>query len=162
MGCACSDQKHGKDSKSKGHEHHNSSNSNASHVSIATFFLLCPLSFTVKNDNILFSPLLLLLMSADSICVILLEYYVQFILYTNVYISITCYLFKYILVNKQMNHLIYSCQEITGSKATIKVIHMNLLLQNMASGERFSLNTDYSLIKNHFEYDAAGPDLVLN
>ncbi|XP_077076945.1 tyrosine-protein kinase Blk isoform X2 [Siphateles boraxobius] len=33
MGCACSDQKHGKDSKSKGHEHHNSSNSKASHLS---------------------------------------------------------------------------------------------------------------------------------
>ncbi|KAG1963610.1 tyrosine-protein kinase Blk [Pimephales promelas] len=33
MGCACSDQKHGKDSKSKGHEHHNSSHSNASHLS---------------------------------------------------------------------------------------------------------------------------------
>ncbi|XP_051951519.1 tyrosine-protein kinase Blk [Xyrauchen texanus] len=33
MGCACSDQKHGKDSKNKGHDHFNSTNSNASHLS---------------------------------------------------------------------------------------------------------------------------------
>lgn len=71
MGCACSGQKHRKDSKSKGHGHHNSSNSNASHVSIALIFEL----HCEKQDHFLF----ILLMRADSVCVLLFEYYVQFI-----------------------------------------------------------------------------------
>jgi len=51
-----------------------------------------------------------------------------------------------------MNNLIYSCQEITGSKATLKVIHIHLLLWNMASKSILFLNTDYSLIQNNFEH----------
>lgn len=118
MGCACSGQKHRKDSKGKGHGHHNSSNSNASHVSIdLTFELHCE-----KQDRFLF----ILLMSADSVCVILLEYYAQLIFKFRHFYYV--FFFKKILVNKQMNTFIYSCQEITGSKAAIKVIHLNLLL----------------------------------
>lgn len=139
MGCACSGQKHRKDSKGKGHGHHNSSNSNASHVSIdLTFELHCE-----KQDRFLF----ILLMSADSVCVILLEYYTQLIFKFRHFYYV--FFLKKILVNKQMNTFIYSCQEITGSKAAIKVIHLNLLLWNLASGESFSLSTNYSLIKNH-------------
>lgn len=48
-----------------------------------------------------------------------------------------------------MNTFIYSHQEITGSKAAIKVIHMNLFLWNLASFFFFFLSTNYALIKNH-------------
>lgn len=95
MGCACSDQKHRKESK--GHEHSNSSNSNKFHVSIADFSVFNDqLNSTEKIVFILFDFVSLLLsftVTYKTIFSLAVLYFLNITtvyITANLYISITC------------------------------------------------------------------------